>query len=245
MAPQYAELVDAVRREGAALTAAARAAGVDAPVPSCDGWTVADLLSHVGRIHRWVAGIVGAGGEAPAQHWSQTVAPTNDLVEWFAAGVPLLADALERAGADAPAWSWAPTQSTSMWSRRMAHETAVHRWDAQAAAGGCEPIDATLAVDGIDEVFDVLPHRRGAERVVGNGETIHLHATDAPGEWLVTLTPDGPVVTHAHAKGDVAARAGASDLLLFVWGRVGVDAPGFDVFGDAELLSRWQQLARF
>ena len=45
------------------------------------------------------------------------------------------------------------------------------------------------------------------------------------------LEPDGLVVTREHAKGDVAARGTASDLLLLVWGRITPDA--VDVFGDA------------
>ena len=53
------------------------------------------------------------------------------------------------------------------------------------------------------------------------------------------LAPDGVVVTREHAKGDVAARGPASDLLLLVWGRDRPDA--VDVFGDAALLDRWQE----
>ena len=129
------------------------------------------------------------------------------------------------------------------WSRRVAHETAVHRWDAQAAAGAPEPVDVRLAVDGIQEMFDLLTARPGHERVRGDGETIHLHCTDTDGEWLVRLTPQGVAVTREHAKGDVAARGTASDLLLLLWGRVPPDR--VEVFGDASLLARWQELARF
>src|SRR5262249_25715818 len=130
-----------------------------------------------------------------------------------------------------------------MWSRRMAQETAMHRHDAQAAAGNIEPFDAELAVDGVDEVFDVIAYRRGAERVRGNGETFHLHCTDADGEWFVRLDPDGVHTTKEHAKGDAAGRGTASNLFLFAWGRVGPDA--LEVFGDREILERWQELAQF
>jgi predicted lipid carrier protein YhbT len=54
------------------------------------------------------------------------------------------------------------------------------------------------------------------------------------------LNTDGLVVTREHAKGDVAARGTASDLLLFLYGRI--DADGLDVFGDAALLARWREL---
>jgi hypothetical protein len=50
------------------------------------------------------------------------------------------------------------------------------------------------------------------------------------------------VVERRHEKGDVAARGSASDLDLFVWGRIPRDT--FDVFGDAALLDRFQAAAR-
>ncbi|GIU88688.1 MAG: hypothetical protein KatS3mg009_3203 [Acidimicrobiia bacterium] len=238
------ELVDAFRREAAALATAARAAGLDAPVPSCGDWTVADLCSHVGRLHRWMAGVVEGRPEPPASHWSTHDAPADEeLYGLVEAAWPRLADALAAAGPDEPAWSWSGDHRVGFWSRRVAHETAVHRWDAQAAAGAPEPVDVRLAVDGIQEMFDLLTARPGHERVRGDGETIHLHCTDTDGEWLVRLTPQGVAVTREHAKGDVAARGTASDLLLLLWGRVPPDR--VEVFGDASLLARWQELARF
>lgn len=73
------------------------------------------------------------------------------------------------------------------------------------------------------------------------GETYHFHRTDGPGEWLVRFMPEGPVVTREHAKGDVAVRGIASDLFLFLWRRLPADR--LEVFGDADLLSRYFELA--
>ena len=36
------------------------AAGPDAPVPTCPGWTVRDLLAHQGMVHRWATAVVRA-----------------------------------------------------------------------------------------------------------------------------------------------------------------------------------------
>jgi uncharacterized protein (TIGR03083 family) len=240
----YDHYVAWVRREGAALAAAARAAGLDATVPQCPPWTVADLLSHQGRIHHWVAGIVATRAQAAPAHWSNDSAPSGDaLYAWFDEGVDAVASALAGCDADTDVWFWSGEHRAFPWARRMAHETAVHRWDAQSAAGASEPIDATLAVDGVQEFFDVLPLRKGAEHVKGNGETIHLHCTDTDGEWLVRLVPDGFEVTQEHAKGDVAARGTASDIALFLWGRAGLDV--FEIFGDAAVLARWREVAKF
>ena len=55
------------------------------------------------------------------------------------------------------------------WARRQAQELAIHRWDAQTAAGEPRPIDRALAVDGIQEVFDILPERPGVAPIRRRG----------------------------------------------------------------------------
>jgi uncharacterized protein (TIGR03083 family) len=238
---KHGEYVDAIRADGAALAAAASAAGIDASVPSCPLWSVADLLGHIGRIHRWVAQLVATGAIERGPHWSEAEPPSaNELTTWFAGGVTLLADMLEHAGPDAVVWSWTRDATSGFWARRQAHETSVHRYDAQLAAREPQRLDGALAADGIDELFTVLPFWPSAPRVRADGETVHLHCTDRDGEWLVKLVPDGVEVTAEHAKGDVAARGTASDLFLFLYGRVGSDA--LEVFGDAALLARFRAL---
>jgi hypothetical protein len=71
---------------------------------------------------------------------------------------------------------------------------------------------------------------------------VHLHCVDADGEWVVTLTERGPTIEHTHAKADVAARGAASDLDLFLWGRV--ESSALDVFGAPELLDRFRSAIR-
>jgi len=98
----------------------------------------------------------------------------------------------------------------------------------------------------VNEMFDViLPWRGTGDLGTGHeSKTMHLHATDVAesaageGEWLVTLGPEGLTVDHKHAKGDVAVRGTASDLLLLLWNRVSADR--CEVFGDAALLEQWR-----
>ena len=238
---EFEARVDAIRREGGAMADAARVAGVAAPVPSCPEWTVTDLLGHLGRIHRWVAGLLVIRAEERGDHWSASAPPPpNELLDWFAEGAPMLADALTAAGPDAELWTWTDDKTAAFWARRQACETAIHRYDAQLAAGRSEPIERELAVDGVDEFLDLIPYWPWAERVRGNGETMHLHCTDGDGEWLAQLNADGLIVTREHAKGNVAARGSASDLMLFMYGRV--PAYQLEVFGDADVLTRWREL---
>ena len=68
------------------------------------------------------------------------------------------------------------------------------------------------------------------------GGSVHLHATDTDGEWLVIEAGDRLAFTRGHAKADAAARGTASDLLLLLWRRRG---PGdVEVHGDAAVLDR-------
>jgi uncharacterized protein (TIGR03083 family) len=240
----FEQQVDAIRREGAALAASARTAGVDARVPSCPEWTVADLLGHTGRIHRWVASIITDRRDERGAHWSEAAPPPNDeLLDWFESSPSLLADALAGAGPDVELWSWTPDRTTAFWARRQSVETAVHRYDAQLAAGAAAPVEHALAADGVDELFWLIPYWPWGERVRGDGETLHFHCTDGEGEWLVRLTPEGADVQREHAKGDVAARGTASDLLLFLYGRVSADC--LEVFGSSELLAHWRELVNW
>ena len=225
----------------ASLSGEPRGAGVAADVPSCPEWKVADLLGHVGRIHRWVTRILVDRATEPGKHWSAAAPPSDeDVLEWFEQGVAPLADALIAAGPAVELWTWTPDKTSGFWARRQANETAVHRWDAQLAAHATQPVERDLALDGIDEFFGLIPFWQWADRVRGNGETLHFHCTDGTGEWFVRLGADAVDITAEHAKGDVAARGTASDLLLFLYGRVPAD--DLEVFGDASLLARWREL---
>ena len=120
----------------------------------------------------------------------------------------------------------------------------MHRWDIDSASGPPAPKAVPVAVDGIDELFEVFVPRLPAEMVAGEGETLHLHATDeglepGAGEWTVTFGPGGLAWEHGHAKGDAAVRAPASDLLLLLWNRL--PPTRVEIFGDLSVVDRWQR----
>ena len=231
------------------------AGALDRPVPTCPGWTCERLVGHIGRVHRWTAGWLTAGAAGEVER-----APAGAAVaDWAREGLAELLDALAAAGAaaeddpDARVSTWAGEQPAVFWPRRMAVEAALHRFDAEAAVGHTTPVGTALAVDGIDELFTVLLPWRGTAGLGDGGATVHLHATDpgiddvGGGEWLITLGHERLEVERSHAKGDVAVRATASDLLLLLWNRRSLDdtddpdgTPRFGVFGDRSLLERWR-----
>lgn len=252
----------AIHDNAAALAAAARL-GLEPPVPSCPGWSVADLVVHIGVVHRAWAYHVRTRAQEPVRLPREQIealpglgeyldaldagrsdpkqAPAG-LVEWFEEGAAELEDALREVEPDEPIWSWSDNHTAAHHYRMQAIETTLHRWDAQLAHGTPDPIDEALARDGIDHHFDVMlpASRRWREPRPGNGEVYHFHRTDGEGEWLVRF--DGPdvAVSRRHGKGDVAVRGSAVDLFMFLWGRK--PASELEVLGDASLLDRYREL---
>ena len=238
----YRELIDALRREGEAL---GEVSIVDVDVPTCPEWSVPDLIIHVGSVHRWQEAQLRAPTPDALQRVERSEPPPlESLADWYHLGLESLLAALESTDADHLTPTWFGPRPASFWARRAANETAIHRWDAEAAVDRPEPLESAQAVDIIDELVEVIAIGRfdptGWE---GDAVTIHLHATDRDGEWLITMGPDGLEVTHTHAKGDVAARGSASDLALMMTGRV--PAARLEVFGEGHHLHRWFQSVKF
>ena len=122
------------------------------------------------------------------------------------------------------------------------------------AAGVASRIEPAVAVDAVDELLELLPFadffRPNVRDLRGDGETIHLHATDQvggnlPGVWLITLEPEGFRWSHAHVKGAVAVRGAAQDLELFMYGRRKAADAKLDVVGDLSLLAYWSANSAF
>lgn len=228
---------------------ASQAPGLD--VPTCPGWTVERVAVHTGRIHRWVAAALTTPPptEVPP---AERPPPGTDLGAWLHESCDLLIEAFAAAGPNGavhiPGWA----HPAPWWQRRTCHETTVHAWDVQAAAGHPDPIDRRLAIDGIDEVVDVFLPDALDLAAFGAPATIHLHTTDEPpadpgdhpgGEWLLTLGTEGVQSERRHAKGDVALRGTGSDLLLWLWGRVPTSK--LDVVGEAAVAERYRTARRY
>jgi uncharacterized protein (TIGR03083 family) len=230
------EYLAAIVTESEALADAAAVTSFDAPVLSCPGWTMIDLVTHAGLVQRWATEVVATNAqERPPFGTAPKLVTPSELADWFREGSAALVAALQAADPDAPVWNFAFERKLAFWFRRQAQEVSVHRWDAEVTAGAPSPLDPALAADGIDEWLGMLAVRGAGATPEGAGETtIHLHCTDVDGEWLVRRSPDGLDIERAHAKGDVAARGTASDLDLYLWGRV--PAAALELFGDAALL---------
>ena len=178
----------------------------------------------------------------------QYPAADDGLPQWFKAGAEGVAATLAATDPNTPVWAWGVDQHAGFWGRRLAHETAMHRADLELATGVEPRFPLEQAVDGIDEFLENLARASSfAPRVAelrGRDATLHLHATDGDGEWLISVAGDGFRWEHGHAKGDVAVRAAAADLLLLLYGRrKPAGGEPFQVFGDEAVLRWWLERA--
>jgi uncharacterized protein (TIGR03083 family) len=239
--PLEYDALQSIRNDGVALIDIVEFHDPTTPIASCPGWDLSDLAWHIGEVWDSWARIVEDGitdVEVLRALPDPVRPPAGELLEWVTASHTALYSALVDAPPDRAVWTWTGQNQDAEWvRRRMAQETAVHRWDAAHAVGQPDDVDAVIAADGIDEF---LTYFTDVEGIDGNdlGGTVHLHCTDTAGEWFISsLTSEGISFTREHTKGDVAIRGKASDLLLWIWRR---DAGAVDIVGDAELAAKFR-----
>ncbi|MEY3361243.1 MAG: hypothetical protein RL531_962 [Actinomycetota bacterium] len=236
--------ITSIPRDARTMAAALAEAGPDADVPVTPGWDLGRLVKHMGTVLAWGAETVEARPESVDPRSLDLGVPEDRAAygPWLIGFAERAAAVLSAVPAEAECASWTDDRTVGFWARRLANEIAVHRWDAESVLGPPTPFEVDVAIDAIDELLTIVGHRRDIE-TGGTGETLHLHATDGAGEWLITRGASGLTVVREHAKGDVAVRGAASDLLLVLMGRAELDA--VEVLGDAEVLIRWRETVRF
>jgi uncharacterized protein (TIGR03083 family) len=240
--PAYSELVTAVRREGEGIATAA-GMGFDADVPTCAEWDMASLVRHISKVYAYATQIVTS--RATQQPESRPELPAGEPLEVFGHVLDELVAALSDCDAETPVWNWADASPDVglFWARRMAHESSVHRYDAQAAHGVVQPIDAELAGDGLDELVDVLvPRVYARDKVTGPAGTVALQSSDN-GDWRLELGPDGVQRLEVLSEPAVSVSGTTSALLLASYSRI--PWTSLEVDGDIELLTRWTTAMRF
>ncbi len=163
-------------------------------VPSCPGWTAADLTWHLTEIQYFWASIVEGNLANPSAVAELARPADGDLISLAATQAGRLVAQLERRGAWEPCWSWHPRGQTVGWvRRRQAHEALIHRIDAElalqtVAAVAPSAVDEELAADGIDEMLRVIldvsvrPDQADFEP---DGTTLRIEVPDR--SWLLRL----------------------------------------------------------
>jgi uncharacterized protein (TIGR03083 family) len=236
-------LIEHLAADGPAFVEAVSRVQWDDRVPHTD-WDVRQLVTHLGGVQRWAADIVETRSAAAATAAGEAVGagPGDDrLLDWFRDGHSLLVETLSSAPADLDCFTFLPAESPlHFWARRQAHEMAIHRADAQAAADLEVPsYGAGFAQDGIGELLNGFARRRS--NAIAVTATMGLDAGDGP-SWLLTFGGERIEAVEADdlTDTDVTIRGLSSDLYLWLWNR----QSGAVLDGDAEVAGRWSRSVR-
>lgn len=244
---EITEFVKTLERDGELLADLAEQTGADALVPTCPPWRVLDLLRHTGSVHRWAAGFVGEGLREPVSFPDPPELTGAELLAWFREGHAALVRTLGEAAPDVQCWTFLPTAPPSplaFWARRQAHETAVHRMDAEAALGvAFSPVTPEFAEDGVDELLTGF-HARPRSRVRSpEPRVLRVRAADTGAAWTVHLSAE-PARTVRGATDDPVdceLSGEANWLYAALWNRLPLAGPG--VTGDLALARLWTETA--
>jgi uncharacterized protein (TIGR03083 family) len=233
---EIAEYLDQLEHAGDELGRAARYAGVTALVPSCPGWTVADLLRHTTNVHHRVIHLVGGGDR---REFSMDVPDDDAVTGVYEDGMIGVLAKLRTAPKNLDVWTFSPTESPlTFWSRRQAHETSIHRVDADLAADlGVQEFDAGFAADGIGELLTQFAPGAFSRVDVTRPLKITLATVDVNRAWTVLVSPESVTTTEDAVDGDLTVLGTASDLYRWVWNRAGDDEVSLS--GDVTLTDLW------
>jgi uncharacterized protein (TIGR03083 family) len=248
---EIAEHIDALRCQGDLLAAAAERSGLDASVPPCPSWQVKDLLRHTGYIHRWAARHITECPDTMLDGPEEAEilrggAADPDLLAWFRSGHAALVDILTTAdpGLICATFMDAPS-ALAFWARRQAHETAIHRADADSASGVRPDYDPDFATDGIDELIMGFGQRRKYRPSADRDGSMLVQTADTAHAWHVG-TEDGRIQARRADEGPASCTVigPASGVYLFLWNRGDAAQANVTISGDPGFLELWRSSVR-
>jgi uncharacterized protein (TIGR03083 family) len=238
---RLARSLAAIAEHSAALADAAQG-NLDAQVEHCPGWSVYDLVNHVRQVQWFWASIATGRLQQPPAFENAPAQPSREtVIDELRIQTEVLVGALGAADQSAPVWTWSSQQDVAFITRHQVQEAAVHRWDAEHAAGRSVEFDPVLAADAVEEFLTfclrVVPPSSDAAGGAGHDEPgagplggpIVLAASDVSVSWTVDDEASGlgvRVIRGAHGDGAATLEATASQLLLWLYRRVELTASG-------------------
>ncbi|MEJ7726228.1 MAG: maleylpyruvate isomerase family mycothiol-dependent enzyme [Actinomycetes bacterium] len=237
---RYLQLVESDTRRLASLARR----DLEADVPTCPGWTVRDLVLHTAQVFQHKVACTRLG--AMPEDWPPPP-PEGDPVDHLEESLAELLGLLRERGPESPSATWWPDdQTVGFWYRRMAHEAAVHRVDAEAAFGEITPVATDLAVDGVDEVLQLFlggdwsdqpdDGWRGVSPDAGAGRVVAVIAGEH--SWRVTQYPDRVDVVEGPGEAVATVGGDPSDVMLWLWRRRPTEL--VEVAGDSDAVTALQ-----
>ena len=238
------------------LAESATAAGPDTPVPTTPGWTVRDLVQHVGQTQHWVAEIIERRIVDPTQLPAEMVVlPTEPSrwPAWLSESARRFVDACSDESLDAPVFNAAADgrSGTRFWMSSMLNEAVVHSVDAAHAAGRSTDVDvdADVAAALVSNHLAMLTsptwemqRPESALALRGTGQTLQWVATDTTGSegaWAVVRHPDRATWEPGTHSADVTVTGPAPSVLLVLTRRRALLDADITVDGDIDLARHW------
>lgn len=251
---EWSTYLEHIRTDAARLSAAA-GRGLDAAVPCCEGWSVRTVIEHVGDIYIEKAAIVDEGWtERQDRRLGMSGEP---ITGWFDEAAARVLDTLSAHDPAESVWTWFDSdQTVGFWYRRLAHETLIHRIDAEQAHGYESTIDEALAADGVDEALHVyisgapkwgsvaLEERSARLSVPGRSWTMRLGRFSGTSPLTGNNYSDLPALEliGGEASAHVEISGTAGDMDRWLWGRGRLD--DLTVEGDRSIAEAVRTVAR-
>ncbi|MFF2778424.1 maleylpyruvate isomerase N-terminal domain-containing protein [Streptomyces sp. NPDC058052] len=242
-------LVDAVAERAGRYADTVRDADPATPVPTCPGWTLADLTRHLGTVHGWAEHLVTARPATRVRAGDLPLDPPTDPSSypgWFTARAEGFAAAARAADPAAPVWSPGADPSVRHYPRHVLAETVVHLADAEIAlTGTARPLDPTTAADALDHYLTSAPYipwiAEPLAHLDRDGAVLRLSARDSGAAWTLVLGGGGFAWSRGSggAVPTASVTADAGELLLLLHRRLPADDPRFTLTGDRDLLDDW------
>jgi uncharacterized protein (TIGR03083 family) len=237
---EHTRLLECLASDHARLRAVAGVADLTVAVPSCPGWTLADLVRHVGEVYLHKVECMRLNSHP--EPWPPAGLADEDPLELYDRAYAALTAEFATRDPDSPAFTWyGPDQTVGFWIRRMAQETVIHRIDAELAAGvDRAPVPDDLALDGIDEFLVAFveygsrtwPDEYSDVLATADGRSVLAETSGAA--WLIRPTPDEVQVRVSDIDGADATVAGKPPALLqWLWNRADESVT---TTGDADLI---------
>jgi len=245
--------IESVVREGNLFARAAGSGELDVAITACPGWTMRDLVHHLGEIHLWAAANVAfpqpewlhvgdltdLAGHWPGLAWRR---PDDELLAWYRATHANLVDVLRTAPVDVDAFVFLPAASPlTMWARRQASEIAIHRFDAEDARGIVSHFEPDFAADMLGELLEGFASTRRRPVAVAD-RVLQIVADDVDEQWWVTMGPAGLTTSRRGDRPDLVVTGTAAALYLLLWNRTPDSSVRLD--GDHGVLELWRESCR-
>jgi uncharacterized protein (TIGR03083 family) len=222
------------------------------PVPTCPGWTLLQLLRHVGRGDRWAAQIIADRADASLDprlvREGKPPADVTGAIRWLSQSPLTLLAAVDAIGLGSEVSTFVGPRAAAWWVRRRLHEATIHRADAAIALGAPYQLPAELAADGISEWLERLADEQalGQPPALPAGASLELRATDhdlTESTWTVLGNPTGVQWTAGRpGSADLTLSGPATDLLLALVRRRPVEDTSISMQGATGLWRSWLDL---